>query len=607
MKDSMTNHQQSSAQSSSTLVFDIETNGLLLECDKFWVGWTYCLETKEWERFRNASDLVRKINTSSCIVGHNIIGFDIPALNKLSSEKIRSDIEIVDTLILGRLAYYDKDSSFSHSLDAYGQRLGFPKGEHSDWTKYSEEMDEYCKNDVMVSVKLYQHLKRKTPWLPKEALDLEQEVQKIVTEQHVNGWLFDTKAAQLLHVELLDSLEKAESELFETFAPLKTFVPVSYPKAAYKKDGTKSQVLLRQEAKGCSICMIDGVPTWGYFEEVVFNPGSGQHIVRWVETLYGPQDWIITEKGNPKTDSATLEKMFSDKEWSKPLLHYFEVKKLLGQLAEGDNAWLKKVGKDGRIHGSANILGAVTGRFTHSNPNMAQVPSVRAFKGRESRALFTVPRQCKLVGCDASGLELRTLSHCLARYDGGAYGTKLLEADIHTANQEAAGLPTRDTAKTFIYGFLYGAGDAKIGQIVNGTSKEGKRLKDTFLARTQGLNNLVNDVKKAAKRGYLVGLTGRRLYVRSPHAALNTLLQSAGAYVMKYYVVLLDKKLKEGGYEYKMVGNIHDEIQMQVNEDHAEQVARICEETFADVTNKLNFRCKLEGEAKVGSNWADTH
>jgi DNA polymerase I-like protein with 3'-5' exonuclease and polymerase domains len=595
--------QKNSNQNSKTLVFDIETNGLLLDVNKFWVGWTYCIETKEWINYRDATELVVEINTATCIVGHNIIGYDIPALNRLSNIPINKDIDIVDTLILGRLAYYDKDKTFKHSLDAYGQLLGFPKGSHSDWSKYSKEMDDYCKQDVAVSVKLYQHLKRKTPWLPKEALELEQSVQKIVTQQHINGWMFDVKKAQQLHIELLGSLEEAEAELFSVFTPLPTFVPVKYPKNPYKKDGTKATVLIKQEEKGCK----EYDEGWGYFEDVVFNPGSGQHIVRWIEELYGKQKWACTEKGNPKTDATTLFKMFENEAWSKPLLHYFEVKKLLGQLAEGDNAWLKKVADDGRIHGGANILGAVTGRFTHSNPNMAQVPSVRAFKGKESRSLFRVPSNYKLVGCDASGLELRTLSHYLARYDGGAYGTKLLESDIHTANQEAAGLPTRDNAKTFIYGFLYGAGDAKIGEIVKGTSKDGKRLKDTFLKRTEGLNQLVTDVKKAAKRGYLIGLTGRRLFIRSPHSALNTLLQSAGAYVMKHYVVLLDERLSMEGYDYKMVGNIHDEIQIQVHNSQAESVARICEQTFEEVTTKLNFRCKLEGEAKIGDNWADTH
>ena len=575
---------------SRTLVFDIETDNLLLECTKFWVGYTYCMESKKYEKFLDVNTLIDSLNTATTIVGHNIIGFDIPALNKLGTTKIREDIEVVDTLLLGRLAYYDKDISFGHSLDAYGERLGYAKGTHSDWSKYSEEMDVYCKRDVEVTVKVYQHLKRKTPWLPKEALELEQNVQKIVTQQHINGWYFDLQKARELHLELVTELEEAIDALHNVFTPL--FLPkgkTRTPKNPFRR--------LNVYTVG------ENQP----IELTHFNPGSGNHIVWWVEKLYGKQQWLLTDKGKPRTDSRTLKDMFRDKDWASPLLHYQEVKKLLGQLSEGDNAWLKKVGKDNRIHGGANILGAVTGRFTHSSPNLAQVPSVRAYQGENARSLFTVPKGYRLVGCDASGLELRTLSHYLARYDGGAYGKKLIEEDIHTANQQAAGLPTRDNAKTFIYGFLYGAGDAKIGEIVNGTASEGKRLKGQFLAKTNGLARLVEGVQTAAKRGYLRGVTGRRLFVRSPHAALNVLLQSAGAYIMKYYVVELDRRLKEENLDYKFVGNIHDEIQMEVRECDADFASRIAVECFSIVEEKILWRCKLEGEAKVGINWADTH
>lgn len=419
---------------SRTLVLDIETNGLLLDCTKFWIGYTYCIETKEWKGFRNANEMVVELNSASLLVGHNIIGFDLPALNLLSTIKLDASIEIVDTLLLAQLAYYDQDRSWSHSLDAYGQRLGFPKGKHNDWTKYSTEMDTYCKQDVLVTIKLYQHLKRKVNrWLPREALVLEQEVQKIITQQYIGGWLFDVDKAQKLHIELLEALEQAEDTLHSIFTPkLLKDGAMRKPKKAFVRQG----VLTTGE--------------WQPIKLTRFNPGSGNHIVHWVESLYGTQDWIRTEKGNPKTDADTLMVMFSDKEWAKPLLHYMEVKKLLGQLAEGDKAWLRHVHSDGRLHGSANILGTVTGRFTHANPNLAQVPSVRAFKGKESRSLFTVPDGYVLVGCDASGLELRTLSHFLARYDNGTYAKKVVEGDVHTDNQLAAGLPTRDNAKTFI-------------------------------------------------------------------------------------------------------------------------------------------------------------
>jgi len=575
---------------SKTVIFDIETNGLLLDVTKFWVGVTYCKETKEKRVFRNATKLVEYLNEADTIVGHNIIGYDIPTLNKLSAICIRDDINVVDTLILAKLVYYDKDKDWSHSLDAYGKRLGEYKGSYNDWSKYTKEMEEYCIQDVKVTYKLYTHLKRKATWLPETALQLEQDVQKIITQQYVHGWLFDIKAAQKLHIELLQERDIAEAKLFETFTP--KFLPdgkTKTPKRPFKRLG---------------------VTTVGEHQPIKlleFNPSSGKHIIWWVESVLGKQNWVLTEKGNPKTDATTLKDMFSSEPFLEPLLHYLEVNKLLGQLAEGDKAWLKLVKKDGRIHGSADILGAVTGRFTHSNPNIAQVPAVDAYKGEEARSLFTVPKGYKLVGADASGLELRTLSHYLSWYDGGAYGQQLLEGDIHTANQIAAGLPTRGNAKTFIYGFLYGAGDAKIGLIVGGSSKEGSRLKKKFLAKTKGLANLVADVKKAAKKKWIKGLTGRRLFIRSPHSALNTLLQSAGAYYMKYLLVETDKMIKEKEYDAHFVGNIHDEFQIEVRENQAEALARDLEALFIVVGEKLDMKIKMEGEAKIGTNWKETH
>ena len=574
---------------SKTLVFDIETDGLLLDVSVMWVGVTYCIETKEEKVFYEAQDMVTYLNEADTLIGHNIIGYDIPTLNKLSSIHINSSIRLIDTIILAKLAYYDKDKSWSHSLDAYGERLGEKKGSYNDWSKYTKEMETYCIQDVKVTYKLYQHLKRKTSWLPETALQLEQDVQKIVIQQYITGWRFDVKKARRLHVELVEEKEKAEEHLWTVFKPL--YMPdgkVKVPKKPFKRNG---------------------VTTLGPHQPIKltsFNPGSGNHIVWWVQQLYGKQQWLLTEKGNPRTDGDTLQEQFGDKEWAAPLLHYLEVNKLLGQLAEGDKAWLKQLRGD-RIHGGADILGAVTGRFTHSNPNLAQVPSVRAYKGKEARELFTVREGYKLVGADASGLELRTLSHYIARYDGGKYGRTVLEGDIHTANQEAAGLPTRDTAKTFIYAFLYGAGDAKIGSIAGGSSKEGAILKKRFLAKTEGLTGLINDVKEAAKKKWIKGISGRRLLIRSPHSALNVLLQSAGAYFMKYWVVSVQKMIDTEGFDAKIVGNIHDELQVEVREDQAEKFSKNLVALFITVGEEIGMRIKMEGEAKIGNNWKDTH
>jgi len=228
-------------------------------------------------------------------------------------------------------------------------------------------------------------------------------------------------------------------------------------------------------------------------------------------------------------------------------------------------------------------------------------------KGGDARSLFKAKQGYKIVGADASGLELRTLSHYLGRYDGGAYGQLVLNGDIHTANQQAAGLSTRDQAKTFIYAFLYGAGDGKIGSIVGGDSKKGAALKRAFTTQVKGLGGLIADVKKAAKRKYLVGLSGRRLFVRSPHSALNVLLQSAGAYYMKYWLVAVDKMVKEEGIDAKCVLNVHDEIQMECREDQAEKLGKKLEALFITVGEDIGMRIKMEGEAKIGHTWEETH
>ena len=295
------------------------------------------------------------------------------------------------------------------------------------------------------------------------------------------------------------------------------------------------------------------------------------------------------------------------------------LQKRIGQLAEGDQAWLKQVRK-GRIHGSVNPNGAVTGRATHSFPNIAQVPSSGAEYGKECRELFIVPSGWVLMGSDASGLELRCLGHYMAKYDGGAYIREILEGDIHTANQKAAGLEQRSQAKTFIYAFLYGAGDVKIGSIVQPLASEakqrklGKALKEKFLANTPALLKLRNYVAKAAKKGWLKGLDGRKVYVRSAHAALNTLLQSAGALICKLWICEVERLALEAGLRHGWDGDfafcawVHDEIQVACRtREIAEQMGAISKAAMKEAERIFAFRCPLDAEFSIGSSWAETH
>ena len=573
--------------SSKTGVFDIETNGLLLDVTTFWVGVVYIIEEDKYYTYTDLEELIEMLYSCTRIVGHNIIGYDIPAMEIVASRPLNElYMKAMDTLILSKLIMYDKDTGFSHSLKSWGQRLGEYKDHHEDWSKYSKEMEEYCKQDVTVTVRLYKHLQQVGAWLPRKAIEIEQQVQKILAKQHITGWKFDEKEATKLHIYLTGEVEESLTKLQEVFKPL--FLPQGKVKEP-KKPFTRLKV-----------------HTLGPHQPIVlteFNPGSGTHIVWWVELLYGKQKWELTAKDNPKTDSDTLEKMFKDKDWAAPLLHYLEVNKLLGQLAEGPKAWLKVI-RNGRIHHSVDLLGTNTGRATHNSPNLAQVPSPKAYRGKESRQLFVPTEGYVAVGCDLSGVELR----CLAHYMGDAeYTRNLLEGDIHTVNQHAAGLPTRDNAKTFIYGFLYGAGDGKIGQIVNGTSKQGKALKAKFLEGLPALGTLITKVKKAAKRGYLVGVSGRRLHVRSPHSALNVLLQSLGSYISKYWMVEAHKRIEEEGIRCNQIGWIHDELQFECHQDDSKKLQKILEESATKAGEILELKCRIDAEAQEGENWYEVH
>jgi DNA polymerase I-like protein with 3'-5' exonuclease and polymerase domains len=607
-------------------IFDIETDGLYNEVTQIHCIAVKCDDEKTQlftSKDGNIGEAVKLLNMADLVVAHNGVNFDLPVLEKLGLPVVT---QIHDTIIMSRLTYPNmmvQDANRksipprlkgSHSLKAWGYRLRKLKGdfaEDTDWKEYSDAMGQYCIQDVEVTYALYNKLIMRG--IPEEAIWLEQEFARIISRQEKYGVYFDMEKAKALHIQLLEEVERAENELVQTFTPLDTWVSKPYPKVPFKKDGTKSQVLITQETLGCHY---NDKGEWGYYKEVAFNPSSRQHIARWLSEVYGWKPTDFTEKGSVIINETVLESLTFPE--GKILAHYFNVKKLLGQLAEGDNAWLKMVAKDGRIHGRVNTLGAVSRRCTHSSPNMAQVPSGRAYKGHEARTLFTVPKGKKLVGCDADALELRTLSHFMASFDGGSYGRivdqgkKEDKSDVHSVNQRAFGVPTRDDAKTTIYAMMYGAGDVKLASVLGSESAEdGRKLRENFLRGTPAFKRLLDAVaSKYKQNGHLKALDGNPYHIRSSHSALNTLLQGAGALVMKYYLIFLDQNLQKkytAGTNYEFVLNVHDEVQIECDEAIAEDVAKIAEASFDDVTKYLNFRIPLRGSADIGDSWADTH
>ena len=573
------------------IVFDIEANGL--SPTVVWCIIAYDREEKkymEWsgDTLPNFKDWIAEQKELE-VIGHNIMGYDIPVLERLLNVDF-SKCKVTDTLVMSRLAEPSRQGG--HSLESWGERLNCPKGEHSDWDTFSEDMVEYCKQDVQVNKLVYQRLLRDLSGFGADSVLLETQVQGIISKQIENGWLLNQEKAFGLLAKLKEKKFDLEDKVHEKFKPLPTFIKEITPKV--KKDGTYSVVGLKFLGDQWEIA----VAPFSRLDYPEFNLGSRQQIGRYLK-YFGWKPETFTEKGQPIVDEGVLSKVKGIPEASL-IGEYLMVQKRIAQI----QSWIDAVKDDGRVHGYVNANGAVTGRMTHSSPNMGQVPAVYSPYGKECRACWTVPDGYKLVGMDASGLELRMLAHYM---NDEGYTNEILNGDIHTANQLAAGLATRDQAKTFIYAFLYGAGDAKIGSIVGGTAKDGRRLKAKFLSNTPALGTLRERVGVASGRGYVLGLDKRRVAIRSEHAALNSLLQSAGAIVMKKALALLDEYATKWNIDYKIIGNIHDEIQTEVRADKADVFGRLATSCIEAAGHHFKLNCPLAGEYKVGSTWADTH
>jgi DNA polymerase I-like protein with 3'-5' exonuclease and polymerase domains len=436
----------------------------------------------------------------------------------------------------------------------------------------------------------------------------------IISQQERHGFAFDVKKAEELEVKLMGERAEVADELESICEPTK--VEMKTPSGwRLELDGevfegeTKGELRNKlREAKKVLKRVEDAVKLDNKVKYIPFNPGSRPQIAKQLKKL-GYELPLEPDATTPKIDETTLKKI--DHPIGEKLLKYLLVQKRLGALSEGNNGWLK-LQKNGRIYGSVNTNGAVTGRCTHSKPNVAQVPSCSAPYGEECRELFGAGEGYKLVGCDASGLELRMLAHYLAIYDGGEYARYLLEDDIHTVNQKAAGLETRDQAKTFIYALLYGAGPELMGEIVGGGVREGVLLKRKFMSNMPALRKLKEAIDSKVQRGgVLIGLDGRLLRIRSSHAALNMLLQSAGAVCMKVALIqlfhALGKHRWQHGREYAFVANIHDEFQAEVKPDLAEGFGGLAVQAIQVAGKELKLNVQLDGEYKVGQSWAETH
>lgn len=593
------------------LFFDLECDALLDDLTKIHScviidgegNVTSCADQEGYTPLKQGLQLLKEADV---LVAHNGISFDIPALMKVTGDDSWYNKKIIDTHNLSRLVFPEisvtdtvmfrtipKKMVGKHSLEAWGHRLKYYKGDFgktNSWKEWSKEMQDYCVQDVRLLVELYKFLMSKKP--SEESVNTEMDFQRIISRQYREGFPFNKAAGEKLAQRMLQEEQEIKNKLsafVKYHVKRKMFIP--------KRDN---------KTKG----YIAGRPIVQEKQEP-FNYTSRLQIVSYLKEKRGWQPVDFTDKGNVELGADLLRSL----PWEECELfaQLFDIQKIQGRLVNGDSAWLKYC-KNGKVYGDAITNGAVTSRCTHNI--ISNIPKAKKYLGREVRSLFGNGLQ---VGCDAKSLELRVLGHYMAAYDNGSYAHEVVEGDVHTSNQNAAGLPTRDDAKTFIYAFLYGAGDPKLGSIVSATASlaeqkaMGKALRNKFLAGFPALDSLIRQVKAVVKsRGYLIGIDGRILPVRAQHSALNTLLQSCGAIVMKKACIfawdIFEQHGLKHGIDVVQLIHYHDEMQFKCKDEATcELVGQLTSEAITKAGEYFKMKCKLEGDYKLGSNWYECH
>lgn len=671
---------------------------------------------------------VQIIADADYVTGHNIVDFDNEAMEFIYPDFAISG-QVFDTLVMARMVFADiKETDFrqiaqgkfpgnllgQQGLEAWGYRLGLNKGDYKKareaalkeqhkeaglppptlvelhnhvWGTWNVEMHDYMILDGDVNFILWEKIVDFN-WSV-DATRMEHQIHALMVQQERNGFVFDSergiKLAEHLREQYDRLTEEAIAQIGKWYRPAKKTVDdpvpengedttrrvwgeVTNPKRTASMAKSNAAVIATGDYSKLRADTMEDAP-FCKIELKEFNPNSRPQIEDRLRTLYGWEPQDFTEGGAAKVDDTILRDLAEHIPLADTLAEIFFMKKRLGQVADGQNGWLKLVRDDGRIHGRVNVGGTVSGRATHASPNVSQVPSVNAtefkdkalgeayvqkwsgllnhngdpllveaqwkekkgewkilMRGREGgygwdcRELFTVPPGYKLVGCDLSGIEFRCLGNLTFPFDAGEIIDVVLNGDIHQKNADLTGI-SRSLAKRLLYAAMYGGGDAKLGSIVEPFSSEarqrtlGKQVRAKLMAAMPSLDKAIKEIKreKSKNRGTIAGLDGRRLYVRSDHAALNLRLQSDGALIAKKWLLFIDDLFYEEGWEhgngleYAMASWSHDESQIAVREDLAERAAELMVMAAPMAGEFFGFKCPVAAEAKIGINWSETH
>jgi hypothetical protein len=635
------------------LLFDLETDNLYDKVTKIHCIVALDLFSGDIEEF--GPDEIEQgllyLSGADLVAGFNIAAFDVPVIEKLYPEWQRP-ARLLCTKAMSRVLYPGppknsilKKKDFAirakrgadampgnligiHSLGAWAHRLRLDvkKTEYTEgWDTWTPEMQAYCRNDVLVNAQIHKYFMARG-W-PQRVFEIESEMCYLLHRQEQFGVGFDEGKAVALMGTLVQERGDLTRELTEEFGPeyrpdgpnQGLRVPKRTTSSKKYKPGEAGYTNTRE---GCEFTKV---------KLVEFNPGSQQHIGRRLIRDYGWEPNDFGKDGNP----SVTDDILTDLPWpvTETLARYQVLKKLLGYISEGKNAWLKLC-RDGRLHPRVNATGAITHRGSHHEPNTGQVPKVSSPYGLECRSLFRagggcVPGGWALVGADASALQLAIYAHYVGRYDGGKLARVVETSDGHEYMQECSGLLTREIQKRLTYATWFGAKAYRQGLIIiddyrlaksqglysgdipalSEAARLGRRVDKRLRTRMAGYKDLIKALDKAGERGWLKALDGRKVPILQKRLAMSSLLQGNEAAIMKIAYVKAFHELDAtfNRCHWGFVLWVHDEYQVACAPDIADKVGPIIADAITDAGAELGLRLKLGAEWKKGMTWADTH
>ena len=415
-----------------------------------------------------------------------------------------------------------------------------------------------------------------------DSCELEHRVAQILTDQEIHGWSFNEQKSQQLESHLRGEMEELVEVLQKQFPLIggALFTPKRDNSSQGYREGAQLQRLKE------------------------FNPTSRDHIAWILTNRLNVKLTKTTATGKPIIDETTLTEI--NIPFSNQCAKCLTIKKQLGMISDGVNAYNRLVTGNGRLHHHCSMA-TNTFRCAHRKPNLAQVPASKEF-----RELFKASPGLVMVGSDLAQIELRLLAHYLARYDGGRYANLLLNDDIHQINADKIGISRRQV-KTVTYAYLYGSGNERLGLSYDSTlkpdqaKKKGKEIRKAYVEAIDGLAELQDAVVKKGSGGWLKAIDGRRVPVDSTHKSLNYLLQCSAGVIAKRWMVIANDLFKKNNVHTHQLAFIHDELQFECEPKDIISTRYGLEASATLAGEYYNLRCPIAADAKHGETWADVH